>query len=420
MALPGMIEPAAPDLFGGATAKQYWRGTQRACSPEETLERVAPYLDYYGITRVANVTGLDRIGIPTYMVVRPNSRSLSVTQGKGVDAPAAKVSGIMESIEAYHAEHPPCLTRLECYAALRQEVAVVDPMTLPLGRHSPYSAVKPIPWTAGYDLLRRETVWVPFELVHTNATLPRLPGSGCFVCSSNGLASGNTLGEAVLHGLCELIERDGLALWEQAPAADQARTRLDLSTVDDAVCRELLERYERAGVAVMAWDVSTDVGLPAFRVLIYDWSTDALLRPLGAAFGSGCHPDRAVALARALTEAAQSRLTAIAGSRDDQTRLHYRSFQAAAALDYYRELAAAGDGPLNFRAIPSLATASAETDVARVLDRLRAVGCRHAVVVDLSRPGLPAQVARIIVSGLEGNTESPSYRPGARARARVA
>jgi len=419
MAIPGMSEPAAPDLFGGATAKQYWRGTQRACSPEETLERVAPYLERYGITRVANVTGLDRIGIPTYMVVRPNSRSLSVTQGKGVDAPAAKVSGIMEAIEAYHAEHPPCLTRLESYAALQQEVAVVDPTTLPLGRNSLYSPLKPIPWTEGFDLLRGEAVWVPFELVHTNATLPRLPGSGCFVCSSNGLASGNTLGEAVLHGLCELIERDGLALWEQAPAAHE-RTRVNLRTVDDAVCLELLERYERAGVAVMAWDVSTDVGLPAFRVLIYDWSTDALLRPLPAAFGSGCHPDPAVALGRALTEAAQSRLTAISGSRDDLTRVRYRAFQAAEALDYYRALAAAGDGPVDFRAVPSLATASAETDVGRVLDRLRAIGIQHAVVVDLSRPGLPAKVARTIVSGLEGQTESPAYRPGARARARVA
>ena len=64
----------------------------------------------------------------------------------------------------------------------------------------------------------------------------------------------------------------------QAPEAQRERTRVDLRTVDDAVCLELLERYERAGVAVMAWDVSTDVGLPAFRVLIYDWSTDALLR----------------------------------------------------------------------------------------------------------------------------------------------
>src|SRR5262249_11636750 len=160
------------------------------------------------------------------------------------------------------------------------------------------------------------------------------------------------------------------------------------------------------GVAVMGWDVSTDVGLPAFRVLIYDWSADALLRPMGAAFGSGCHPDRAVALGRALTEAAQSRLTAIAGSRDDMLRGRYRAVQAAEVLDYYREVAAAGDGPLDFRALPSLATASAESDVQRVLDRLRAIGIRHVVVVDLSRPGLPAKVARTIVAGLEGDAES--------------
>lgn len=58
-----------------------------------------------GITRVADVTGLDRIGIPVVMVCRPNARSLAVSQGKGIDIEAATVSGLMESVELYHAEH---------------------------------------------------------------------------------------------------------------------------------------------------------------------------------------------------------------------------------------------------------------------------------------------------------------------------
>lgn len=78
-----------------------WR---RLVSAEETLARVKPLFPLFGITRVANVTGLDTIGIPVVMVNRPNSRGLAVSQGKGVTLAAAKASAVMESIESWHAE----------------------------------------------------------------------------------------------------------------------------------------------------------------------------------------------------------------------------------------------------------------------------------------------------------------------------
>ena len=72
--------------------------------PEETLARLVPHLGRMGITRVANVTGLDRVGVPVVTAVRPNARSLAVSQGKGLTLAAAKVSAIMEAAELYHAE----------------------------------------------------------------------------------------------------------------------------------------------------------------------------------------------------------------------------------------------------------------------------------------------------------------------------
>src|SRR5262249_47992169 len=85
--------------------KAFREGTDRTASPEATLARVAPLMAAMGITRVANLTGLDRLGLPTVAVARPNARSISVSQGKGVTLAAAKASGLMESIEGYHAEH---------------------------------------------------------------------------------------------------------------------------------------------------------------------------------------------------------------------------------------------------------------------------------------------------------------------------
>src|SRR5580700_11508074 len=84
--------------------KRFRRGTHRTTAPEETLARVRPYAARMGITRLGNITGLDRIGIPVAIAVRPNSRSASVSQGKGLDLPQAMASALMEACEGFHAE----------------------------------------------------------------------------------------------------------------------------------------------------------------------------------------------------------------------------------------------------------------------------------------------------------------------------
>ncbi len=74
---------------GVCTEKGFRDGTHRAVPPKDTVARVRRFLPVMGITRVANVTGLDTVGIPVVMVCRPNSRSISVSQGKGCDLDAA-------------------------------------------------------------------------------------------------------------------------------------------------------------------------------------------------------------------------------------------------------------------------------------------------------------------------------------------
>jgi ribosomal protein S12 methylthiotransferase accessory factor len=93
--LPGTDDPGF---------KTFRHGTHRVVTPMETLTRVQRFMAQMGITRISNITGLDRIGIPVAIACRPNSRGLSVSQGKGLDLAAAKASALMESVEAYHAE----------------------------------------------------------------------------------------------------------------------------------------------------------------------------------------------------------------------------------------------------------------------------------------------------------------------------
>jgi ribosomal protein S12 methylthiotransferase accessory factor len=401
--------------LGESVAKGYVMGTHRSRAPAETLARVSPLLPALGITRVANITGLDRIGIPVVVACRPNSRSLAVSQGKGLDLAAAKASAVMESIEAYHAERISLPLKLGSYEELRYTHRLVELAGLPRLSGSRYHPALPLLWIEGYDLMQAEPVWLPYELVHTRYTLPELPGAGCFYPSSNGLASGNHLLEAISHGICEVVERDATTLWYLRPEPAQQASRLDLATVDDPDCRAVLERYQRAGIAVAVWETTSDVGLPGFLCIIAEPTEDPL-HALHTGAGAGCHPTRGVALLRALTEAAQSRLTVVAGSRDDLFRRDYELSGNQDTLRNHRALFNSGDSVRAFGDAPSYESDTFNADLNWELERLRGAGIERVVVVDLTVRELRVPVTRVVIPGLEPLRTASGYTPGPRAR----
>jgi ribosomal protein S12 methylthiotransferase accessory factor len=399
--------------------KRYVDGTHRTVEPSDTLDRLVPVLPGLGITRVAVITGLDVVGIPVVMVCRPNSRSLSVSQGKGVDLTAAKVSGIMEALEGWHAENVLLPLRLATYRELRAVARVVDVEELPRPRSSRFHPDLTILWIEGTDVITAEPIWVPYECVHLDFRSPGPQGSGCFLATSTGLAAGNHLLEAISHALCEVIERDAIALWADRDAADRAKRRVDLSTVTNPGCRWLLGEFEAAGVGVTVEDLTTDIGLPVLSATVVDRSTD-LLRRLPAARGYGCHTDRTVALSRALTEAAQARLTLISGSRDDlPPELYGAARRAEAIATHVSELDTDSGRP--FTDVAHVPGATIDEDLTHELDRLRAVGVRRAILVDLTRPECEIPVVRMVVPGLEGWVDRPGgIVPGGRRQALLA
>jgi YcaO-like protein with predicted kinase domain len=398
-------------------SKTLTAGTHRTCPPAETVARMRPFFATAGITRVANVTGLDVVGIPTVMVVRPNGRSLSVCQGKGPNLEAARASGVMEAIEHHLAEQVRGPLVFESATELARNRRVVDVDRLP---HyvRPFMAHERILWMRAESVPSGESIFVPYEIVHLDFTLPLPPKHGFFPPGSNGLASGNNRNEALIHGICELIERDALSLFYREPAALQQARRVDPASIDDAISADLLARYERAGVRVGVWDVTSEVGVPCYLCIAVDEVHDAF-RPTGAVRGSGCHPDRAVALIRALCEAAQSRLTRIAATRDDiepQRFTAARSGSAVAAAS--AQLDHPGAFVRRFGQAPSRRHDLFEEDLAWLRGQLASAGMSEVAAVDLSWPDLPCSVVRVVIPGLEGVCTIPGYRPGPRALAR--
>jgi YcaO-like protein with predicted kinase domain len=398
----------------GPVLKVFKRGTHRTIAPDETLARVASKARKIGVTRLGNVTGLDRIGIPVTVAVRPNSRSFSVSQGKGLGLSQALASALMEAIELFHGENLTERTMVKSFRELSAETCVV-PLDLLCGTGIPLPDRTRIAWIEGYDLLGREACWVPWEVVHTDYTLPTSHSSEHFLSGTNGLAAGNHLVEAISSATCELIERDAVALWHARGVRERSCCRLDVASIDNEDCRPLLELYETARIPIRLWDVTSDIGIPAFVCDIPAATDDA--SSVSRRFrGAGCHPDRGVALARAMTEAAQIRLTYIAGIRDDLPPSDYTESAeeklGAALLDAVSQAAEAR----SFCDVPSRDTDDVAVDLRWELERLRAIGVERVIAVDLTRPDFGIPVVRMVIPGLEWDCTHPGYFPGPRAR----
>lgn len=387
--------------LGGGTRKALDKGTQRTVMPRATLERAAPLLARAGITRVANVTGLDRIGIPVVMVVRPNARSVAVSQGKGLSLEAAKASGVMEAIELHHAETAELPLRFASAGTLAAEGEVIDLEGLQRSRGGRLEAGLKLLWVRGQALRSGRPIWLPFELVHADYTDQRPPGSGLFLASTNGLASGNHLLEAVCHGLCEVIERDATADWIELPRAERRRRRLDLDSIDDAPCRELLDRFAAADMSVAVWDTTSRIGVAAFECMIADARSDSG----HSARGAGCHPVRAVALARALTEAAQVRATYVAAARDDLSPVEFETERVLERSQRARALIEGEAGRRAFAEVPNREAPHLEDDLRHLLDCLAGAGFEQVAAVDLTRPDFGLPVVRVVVPGLRMEEE---------------
>ena len=367
-----------------------------------------------GITRVANVTGLDVVGIPVVMVCRPNSRSVAVSQGKGIDLTSARVSGLMEAAELYHAETAVLPLRLATYEELRYQHNVVEIDELPRQSGSRFHPNLRLLWCEGLDLVSKKKVFVPYELVHTDYTMPFPDGDGCFTASSNGLASGNRLVEAISQAICEVIERDATTLWKLRGAENLNDDRLDLGSVDDRVCRDILEKLERAGLYVAIWDITSDVGIAAFACFIVPQADNTMWHCM-VATGYGCHPARQIALTRALTEAAQARLTVISGLRDDFRCDAYERWLDPDLVGTMRRRMMTSASARRFHEVPHRDGETLEDDVEWELKCIKKAGIKQVVVVDLTKNAFGLPVVRVIAPGFE-SILGPAYTPGRRGR----
>ena len=363
-------------------------GTHRAATLAQTWKRFARVARRAGITRIADITGLDTLGIPVFAAIRPMGKSLSTQQGKGLTPEAARISALMESLETYTAEQAKGTVRGSARAlAKKRRVVDVRKLPRPRGRLDLDATWS---WIEGWDLVANEPVLVPLESVTVDTTFTRPP---VFDISSNGLASGNVLVEAIVHGLCEVLERDAEARWRRS-GSDR---RIVLDTIEDPACRALIARITATGSRVFVWDLEGDI--PVIGCALVEDPHEVAWRPLGVYQGFGAHLLPEVAIARALTEAAQTRLTYIAGGRDDFFPFDYeRATDPDMVLAMWERRS--GDA-VDARDLPRFATRGLGEDL-EVLCGL----CASVIAVELTLPELGVPVAKVIVPGRATDVEA--------------
>jgi ribosomal protein S12 methylthiotransferase accessory factor len=370
--------------------KTYNLETQRALPLEETLARIEPKVPAAGITRVADITNLDRIGIPVFSCIRPTAEdgAITVYNGKGATVEESRISAIMEGIERYSAE----VHDRDIKVALLQEMEGREPVISPIDLIMPEGAPTDcfMSWCEGYDIVNNQTLWVPaFAVFHP--VPPRYRGP--FRTNSNGLASGNTIEEAVFHALCEVIERDAWSLVEKTRNTGPA-----VVGIDDPVIKDMQKKFADAQVEVTVRDITSDIGIPTIAAV----ADDVLLKdPSLLTIGIGTHTSARIAVMRALTEVAQSRLTQIHGAREDTTLADLRKkmgYERAKRINayWYRD-----NGTVDYADIPSSDTDDFLQDIHNIITALKKKGLDRVIVVDLTREEIGIPVVRVIVPGLE-------------------
>jgi len=366
----------------------------------------------HGITRLARLTSLDRLGIPVWQAVSPNARSIVIHNGKGITDIDAKVSAAMEALERATAGAPALASVTTSRTRLLAEGHRAD--TLPMliaGGQPDIVDGEDLAWAEGHDLISGQTVWIPSQA----ATLDRTIHNPRFWQSSDGLASGNNLAEAILHGLLERIERDATVLWNVSTQKQRIDTCLNPASLGDPVLNELTAKIESAGLTLRLFDITSDIDIPVVAALIGPddiGTTRRVRRYFDVTLGSGAHPSFLHAAIRAITEAAQSRLTFISGGRDDIdpecfTRELPEDIRSCFEADPKQVAAPATSLPTGADALLQL-----------TIDRLRAAGIGSAIALPLTRRGLPFTVAKIVVQQLENPAGNRKRRLGHRAISR--
>lgn len=373
----------------------------RSFSLEQTERMLESVVRKLPVTRVANLTPLDRLGLPAYSAVTPLAKDLTTHMGKGPDEQSARVSALMEAVERVSAESMP-VSKIQ--RGSRHELnnrgdrQALEPRLFDLPANHSYDADAVYSWIPCHDLCSDERRLMPADLVISPPTEGMLSHA-----DTNGLASGNTVLEAINHAICEVIERDAISQLEFSCCYGddehyQQFRNIDLASLPRTALR-LCDRIREFGLGISVHDITSDVAVPSIRAIVVDPIFPSLNggRTLISP-GYGTNPNAELAVLRAITEAVQSRIGYIQGARDSFNLLP--AVTGASQRGLLRSISPSTTVP--FSALPNIDNGQLMDDLNYLIGQLARAGFRQVLAADLTRDDIGIPVVRVRVSGLSG------------------
>ncbi|MBZ9843350.1 YcaO-like family protein [Mesorhizobium sp. CA5] len=374
-------------------------GAQAAPRPgaAEVLASIEPHLSSFGITRVADLTGLDVIGVPVFCATRPNSRSLSVCLGKDIRPENARLGAIMEAVEQSLAErHEDLVVEMAAQAAMeRRGLRCVDAFEILRTTASARDPRRERCWVRGLSMVDGLPVHVPFELVGFDLRSEARWDHAAYTMSTVGLGAGESMAEATLHAMLEVVENDATAMVDVFGQLSGFARPLVCRSGRHELLDDLVARVQAAGFECFFADVSGHVRLPTVAAFIATpGGSHAGVGARGFA-GFACRLSPEAAAFAALLEAVQSRLTLIAGARDD---LSFEDYRHGCLIKRPRGHARAIEDMPRYD-LPADATSIEKLDV--VLSANLRAGAHDLIVVPLGGLSDCVRVVRVLVPGLQ-------------------
>ncbi|MFP3867168.1 MAG: YcaO-like family protein [Desulfobacteraceae bacterium] len=368
--------------------KAYTYDLDKACPPEETVQRVQSRFAQLDLDILKNTLRIDsgRIDIPVYISLcgldAVRTIGTQKQMGKGSTPAQAEASALMELVERFSffdfLRQGPLI-----YSTPRQLAEAVLPFsTLAQSLFDTGPEVElaaelypdwPLHFTAATSLTHGQAVMLPFHWFY-------------LINEYNGPAAGNCREEAILQGLCEVVERHVGSVISHDRLFTPA---IDPASVQDPVGRELLAKFQAQGIVLHLRDFSLDTGIPTIGVLAYDPATFPEASEIVFTAGTTPHPEKS--LIRALTEVAQ-----LAGDFDKQTSYNptlpkYQSLTDASYLMQPEPLIA-------IDSLPNLADDNIKVEIENCVAALDKLGW-EVLVVDLTHPDIQLPAVYVIIPG---------------------
>ena len=352
--------------------KSFTRDQDKILHPKETVKRFKEKLKTIDLDILKSAHRIDngRLDIPIYFsTCGEDAAAVTGTKkqmGKGGTPDQAEASAVMELAERFSffnfAKNPENFFT-DVYPNVKDKAISFEMIAqsvhdesddLPASRK--IFETLPLKWTWGYNLSREKEVLIPFDWFFA-------------INEFNGPSAGNCVEEALIQGICEIVERHTSSLISQNKLMVAA---IRPESVTDPLVIEMFQKYNNAGVKLYLSDFSLDTGIPTVGALAYDPVTFPALSEI--VWTAGTTPDPQKALSRTLTEVAQ-----LAG--DFNTNANY----VASGLPKFTTLEEAGyvinpGKEVTISDLPDLSSNNLKTEILNCLAALEKINMQALVI----------------------------------------